>query len=233
MSTKKHESDTIKQQRKANKEFIELKKIERGEIERRDEPQNEVYMPPAEKLKNFWYYHGKIFVISVLVIIGIIFSTVQCMNKPEYDLKIVYFTYEQVPESVTQKLEKNLEKYCTDTNNDSKINISVINCSVEKDAGQIEKYQKLQAIIYADEQAVLFITDDESVKYFNNIRTDNTRFFKEKTATLPDNLFGNSGYKPKNKLTLSVRNLKGTDLNKKGANYIKTAENLIEKIKSQ
>lgn len=231
MAKKRHESDTIRQQRLANKEFIELKKIERGETVPESSNTSVSDMTAGKKIENFWFYYGKIIIIAIIVIVGIVFSTVQCLNKPRYDLKVIYFTYDLIPESVTEKLADKLEEYCIDTNNDSKILVSVVNCSVDKERTQIEKYQKLQSLIYGDEEAVMFITDDESIKYFDNIRTDKKTFFKEQTATLPGSFFEGTGYTPKAPITLSVRNLKGTDFYKKGEKFVKTADAIIEKLK--
>ena len=232
MAKKSHESETIRQQKLARKEFLELKKMQRGDIDpKEDHPDEAKIMSPRDKLKNFWYYYGKIVIIGIVVMIGIAFCVDQCIKKPKYDIKVIYFTYEVIPDSITEQLADRFKEYCPDTNGDGKVNVSVINCSYNPERPAMEILTKLQALVAADEEATLFVVDDESIKYFDNIKTENTTFFSEKTAELPSEFLNGTGYTPTKKLTLTVRNNIAKDADTKAAKFIKTAEEIIKKLK--
>ena len=92
---KKKESETLRQRKFAQQEFLKLKKMQNGELDAGPKP-SEVYSTPltfGEKLKNIWY-HDKLAIGIILTITAFIaFFVVQCATKTEYDASVVVFTY--------------------------------------------------------------------------------------------------------------------------------------------
>ncbi len=167
-------SDTLSQQRKARQDFLELKKMQTGEMDAGPKP-GEVAVAPKtfkEKLQHFWFYFkwhtiGAVFTVVVMAIL-----IAQCAARIDYDYKIVYFTYHPVLDSQMDSVEEYFKKISHDLNGDGEINISVINCSTTTAS---EDYQynrtgltKLQSILAADTEALLYITDSESLEFFSS-----------------------------------------------------------------
>lgn len=232
MAKKPKKSETLRQREFANKEFIELKKMQRGEIEPEKKPET----PPEEmtlkkKAENLWFYYGKFLILGIIILAVIVFSVNQCMTKTKYDIKIIYFTYEPVSDNVTSALAEKLKEYTDDTNKDGEINVMVVNCSCDKNSDYNIQLQKMQALIAADDEAMLFIVDEDSLEYFKKIRSDNKSFFSDKTAVLPDEFFKETYYTPEKVLTLYARDISQTNIeNDKSNKFLKTAENIIKNL---
>ncbi len=171
---KKKVSDTLSQQRKARKDFLELKKMQSGEIQAGPKP-SEIALKPKtfkDKAKNFWFHHkwhtlGSIFAaLSLAILIG------QCASRTNWDMQVMYFTYTPVLDEQLEPVADYLESISKDLNGDGEVNIQIINCSTPTAE---ENYQlnhsvlsKLQSIMAAGNETVLYITDSDSAEYFNN-----------------------------------------------------------------
>lgn len=175
---KKKESETLRQRRVAQQEFLRLKKMQSGEMDAGPKP-SEIYEAPktlGEKLENIWY-HDKLAIAIVGVIIALIaFLCVQCATKTEYDISVVVFTHRITGEVNCDKMGEYLKPYCKDINNDGEININVYNCTIEESQGNTDhsfttRYN-LNTVIFDDANALLFITDDSSYKDLNSITKD-------------------------------------------------------------
>ena len=175
---KKKESDTLRQRRVAQQEFLRLKKMQNGEMDAGPKP-SEIYEAPktiGEKLKNIWY-HDKLAIVIIGVIIAFIaFLCVQCSTKTEYDISVVVFTHRITGDVNCEKMGEYLKPYCKDINNDGEININVYNCTIEESQGNTDhsfttRYN-LNTVIFDDANALLFITDDSSYKDLNSITKD-------------------------------------------------------------
>lgn len=176
MSDKKT-NEILENQRKARQEFLNLKKMQQGEMYAGPKPSEVATELDAKgKLKNFWDYSKWFVIVGTLLTIAIAFMVVQCVNRPVYDLKVVYFTYNYAMDDQLKPIEEYLKPYCKDVDGNGEVNIQVINCSMSKDNTNISMrntiYQKLQALIVADENALLFITDKDSDKYFDKLNEE-------------------------------------------------------------
>ncbi len=214
---KKHESDTIKQQRKAREEFLKLKKIQSGELPPDSYPNDTPIVPKTlgEKAENIRYHYGKIIIVGIFIFIALVIMVVQCCQRTNYDLQIIYFSYTPVMDSVTNDMASYFEKICDDVNNDGEKHIAVLNCSVNKNSNNNTALTKMQAVIASESNALLFITDDDSIKYFDKLRTDDFTFFKDSVA-LGNDFYSSSEFStalPEN-LKLNIRNVTGTQLEK-------------------
>lgn len=169
-------SETIKQQRFAQKEFLELKKMESGEIKPEPKP-SEIDSEPKTfkgKLSNIWY-HFKWAIISVaLAAVVISVCIAQCASRTDYDMKIVVYsesTY--IPDELNNLMAEYIEKICPDINGNGKTDIQVINCSYSDKSTDAQKQvlskTKLQTSLAAEDSAFIYITDKKGLDYLNQI----------------------------------------------------------------
>lgn len=242
MSEKKT-NEIIEAQRKARQDIIDLKKMQRGEMDAGPKPSETatVLKTPWQKFGNFWHY-SKWFVISAVAITVLIaFMVAQCMAKPVYDLKVVYFTYTPALDGLTSPIADYLADYTEDVNGDGEVNIQIINCSVSDSQGDVmtrnSMLQKMYSVIIAEESALLFVTNEKSAAYFDGLTDEKGAFFCDSVALGEDfyeatknDTFG----KLPEGLTLSCRIVDGTVIEKyeDSANYFEAAKNTVKNIKN-
>lgn len=184
MSEKKT-NEILEEQRKARQEFLELKKMQHGEMKAPPKPSEVAIVPktPKEKWDNFWFqYKWHVIAITAVTVVLAVLIT-QCATRTKYDFEVVYFTYTAVVDEQTEKIADYLQKYAEDINGDGEINIQVVNVSFSNKSGDTQyRYTmmtKLQAMIAGDENAILYITDGESYKYLDEISKGGSLFEDE------------------------------------------------------
>lgn len=235
----KRVSETLSQQRKARQDFLDLKKMQKGDVVPDPKPSNVAVIPKTfkEKLQNYWF-HFKWHTIGIIfTCIALVILIAQCSGRTNWDMQVIYFTYTPAIDSQTSMIADYLESIAEDINGDGEVNINVVNCSVP-DGNHYSQYNrtvlmKLQAMITAEPTAMLYITDSESVKYFETdslsgiFDTEQMQFsedFYEKTTTelgkLPDGL------------QIACRRISETTLEKdeKAAKVHKEAINILSKL---
>lgn len=168
---KKKTNEIVEEQRRAREEFLELKRMQNGEMPTGPKPSEEAVLPKTfgEKLKNIWYHDKYVILGSLAAVIVIIILVAQCCSRVEADLQLVLFTYTPVSDDACDRISKFAEKYCEDINGDGKVKVQVINCSFSETGDMQYKYtimQKLQATLAANDNALLYIVDDKGEKYF-------------------------------------------------------------------
>ena len=191
---KKKESDTLRQRRVAQQEFLRLKKMQNGELDAGPKP-SEIYEAPktfGEKIKNIWY-HDRLAIIIITIIIALIaFLCVQCATKPEYDVTVVVYTHRITGDVNCEKMGEYLKPYCKDINNDGKVNINVINCTIEESQGNTDhKFTttyNLNTLILDDASALLYITDASSYKELMK-RTDDYPFLEGEPVEFQEDFY--------------------------------------------
>ncbi|MBQ2286943.1 MAG: hypothetical protein II252_06575 [Clostridia bacterium] len=238
MADKKNE--ILEEQRRAREEFLELKKMQHGEIEAPPKPSEVALVPktPKEKWDNFWFQY-KWYVVAItatVVVLSVLIA--QCVSRPKYDFEAVYFTYTPVLDEQTEKVSDYLKKYGEDVNGDGEVKIQVINCSFS-DKGNVQykntMLTKLQSLIAGDEKALIYITDSESYKYLEGI-SDSTSIFEGEPLAFGEDFYKsteteNFGALPEG-LQVSCRRVSDTVLeSKKNIKPLyNAAKNLIEKL---
>lgn len=243
MSDKKT-NEILEEQKRARQEFLNLKKMQQGEMYAGPKPSETAtaLKNPKDKFKNFWYYSKGFIIAGIVLAVAIAVMVVQCAKRPNYDLKLVYFTYNSVLDDQIAPISDYLEKYCDDINGDGETNIQVINCSISTKTNSTQignaVYQKLQTIIMVEESAMLFITDEDSIKYFDNFEDGVGAIFHENSAELGDDFYNHTKHKdfgtlPKG-LTLHCRNISEETLKEKEetASYFNSAQNIINGVKN-
>lgn len=241
MSDKKT-NEILENQRKARQEFINLKKMQQGEMYAGPKPSEVAteLKTPKEKFANFWDYSKWFVIAGFALAVVMAFMVAQCVNRPVYDLKVVYFTYEYAMDDQLKPIEEYLKPYCKDVDGNGEVNIQVINCSLSKDNTNVSMrntiYQKMQALIVADENAMLFITDKDSEKYFEKLSEEGKGFFDEKRIALGEDFYSSTksdyfGELPEG-LTLSCRRVTDTLIEKQEnvGDYYEAAIELIDSV---
>jgi len=241
MSDKKT-NDIIEEQRKARAEFLKLKQMQKGELAPEPKPSEIAYKPKTfkEKVANFWFQYKVHTIVTVLVVAVLAVCIAQCASRVESDLEIVYFSYNTVLDQQLDGMADYFEKYAQDINGDGKVNVTILNCGYSENNNNYQyrntMIQKLQAALVANEKALLFITDEESIKYFDNISGAEDmfegepyllgeRFYKETASK-------DFGELPKG-LQISCRNISGKAIekNKDIKIYYDASKELIKALK--
>ena len=234
---KKQVSETIKQQRKAREGFLELKKMQSGEMYAGPKPSDDAIVPKTfkEKLAHLWFYHGVTIISLLLSLVVLAVLITQCASREKYDLKVVIYTSSYIDVENNDYISKYLSKNIDDINGDGTANIQVLNCSYtanDKDAQyEYNMATKIQAIIASEADALLFITDEVTHEKLTNISED---IFDGEPLALDENFYKNCDKATYTKLpeglTISCRTIKGTTLeyNKNVKTYYKESQKIID-----
>ena len=173
--SEKETNEILEEQRRARQEFLELKKMQSGEMEAPPKPSEVAIVPktPKEKWDNFWFQYKRYVVAITAVTVVLAVLITQCATRTKYDMEVVYFTYTAALDEQTNAVAKYIAGYAEDVNGDGEINIQVVNCSFNGKSGDTQyRYTmmtKLQAMIAGDQNAMLFITDEDSYKYLADL----------------------------------------------------------------
>lgn len=242
MSEKKT-NEILEEQKKARQEFLELKKMQHGEMEAPPKPSEIAIVPktPKEKWDNFWFQYKWYVaaVVTTVVILAVLIT--QCATRTKYDLEVVYFSYTSALDEQTNKIADYFEKYAEDTNGDGAINVQVINVSFSNKSSDSQyrftMMSKLQAMLAGDENAILYITDSESYKYLNEI-SGSGALLEGEPFKLGDDFYTETESEQLGKLPeglqISCRRITETTMESKkdAAKAYDSAKKLLEKLKS-
>lgn len=241
MSQKK-ESDTLRQRKFAQQEFLRLKKMQQGELDAGPKP-SEMAVPLSfgEKLKNIWYHDKLAIIVVTALIVAIALLITQCATKTKYDATIIVFTHTITGDENCDKMGEYLRPYCEDINNDGKINIKVVNCSINSLVNDQYNYtnrSKMQSLLATDASALLFITDDDSYKYLMGL-SENISFFEGEPIEFADDFYDfcvdeNGFYETPENLQISCRTVKGAAIenDKNVESYYSQAQSILNGLKN-
>ena len=234
---KKQVSETIKQQRKARNDFIELKKMQSGEIDKGPKPSEVAIVPKTfkEKLEHLWFYHGVTIISLLLATVVLAVLIAQCATREKYDLKLVIYTSNYIDVQNNEYISKYLSEHIDDINGDGKANIQVLNCSYTG-GGKEAQYEynmttKIQAIIASDADALLFITDEVTHEKLAKI---SDKMFDGNPIALNEDFYKNCDKAAITKLpeglTISCRAIEGTTLehDKNVKTYYKESKKVMD-----
>ena len=217
---KKKVSETIKQQRKAQKDFLELKKMQSGEMDAGPKPSDVEIKQKTflEKLKNLWFHDKGIILIGAALALMFTLFTVQCASQTRPDLQVVVFTYSPILDESCEKMSEYLRSYAEDINGDGEVYVKVINCSYDKENADYfiasNRKTRLSATIAGEANALLFITDDASHRDIAEQFKDDGGFFIGNKVYLNNDFHQKCKLNEKlslpNDLSISLRRIKDT-----------------------
>lgn len=238
----KSQNEILAEQRKARKQYLELKKMQQEDTAPEREVHREAELKtPEEKAKHIWYYYkwGIILVVLAAVILAV--SVRQCVTATKYDFGIVAFTYSSVSTESLEKLADYMAEQCEDINGDGEVNIEIINCSYDAKAASDAQYQttvhtKVQAILSADHDKLIYITDSDGYKFIMGEENENDGLFTGEPYVITEEqrqkMIENEIYIPEG-TQISLRAVEGTWLEgKKGIDDIfSQSQKALEKLK--
>lgn len=236
------DNDILEEQRKARQNYLELKKMQQGEMKPEPKPSEVAIVPKTfkEKVQNYWF-HFKWHTIGVAFLVFVItFLTVQCANREKYDYQVIYFAYEACLDVQLDKLEEYLEKYSKDIDGDGNVNAMVINCSfTESENAQYKSsiFTKVQTQIVGNNDAIMYIVDEDAYEYLDGIIEDG--FFEDEPVSFAEDFYEftenqDFGRLPEG-LRVGLRRISGTTFEKseKAQKIYEECKNTIKKIKNQ
>ena len=237
-------SETLKQREKAQKDLLELKKMQMGQLDSSILNDDDKKIEPKtldEKADNFFYHNkAKLIILGFLVIVLTVL-VMSCVTKTDYDATVTIYCYEYVDTQTIEETALFIEKLHPDTNENGETQILCVDCSFSEDTELMqtvnERQMKLQSILM-DGKSVLFILDDESIKYLNSISEDFTLFKEENIVELSDNYYnslskGRVSFKEDKKRYLCLRTIDETVIEDKAKKNYDDAKEVLEKLKNQ
>lgn len=241
----KKESETLRQRKFAQQEFLKLKKMQQGELDAGQKP-SEIYAAPltfSEKIKNIWYHDKWAIIVVMIIAVCISLFVAQCATKTKYDATVVVFTYTITGNVNCDKMGEYLKPYCKDINADGEVNINVINCSIEESQGNSDysytTRTKLSTLISGEASALLFITDDKSYKYLSGL-SNNIDFFEGEPLKFEEDFYefckeADNLFTTPDSLQISCRTTKGTTIesDKNIDTYYDQAQTVLNGLKEK
>lgn len=235
-------NEILEEQKRAREEFLKLKKMQAGEIDAGPKPSEVAILPKTfkEKWDNFWYQY-KLRVIAIVLVVAIFAVCIsQCVSRPDYDIKMVYFSYTPVFDDQLNLVEDYFKQITPDLNEDGEVLVQVVNCSFSNTDGNLQyksnMLMKMQSIITAEYDTMLYITDKESVKYFDGLSVD-VDIFEAEPLELSEDFYKKTAFNGKELvkgLGISCRRIDNTLIEKyKDAEMYHTESmKILEKLKN-
>ena len=226
-------SETLRKREKAQKDLLELKKMQQGILPSDEETKKAPVRTPEtfkEKKDNFFYHHKIAFYGVILVLAVVAFLIIDTATSVKYDETLVLFTHERYFESQTSVIETFFERY----DKNGKINVSVYDCSYNSDSGyqfQLDQRSRAQARITAG-NVMLFLLDESSIKDLRE-NLEYELFPEENRVNVTALIEKTEGTNFTQKdMYLCLREIDGTTAKGKTKEYNR-AKAIIEKIKSE
>ena len=231
-------SETLRQREKAQKDLLELKKIKQGQLDPEILRTEDKKLPMtfSEKVSNFFFHHKfkVIFGICAAIVLGIIIHSE--VTKVRTDATLTLFCFDYFTEENETDIREWMEDIYPDTNNNGKTDISVQNCSFTLDAGNKpfidQMLLKIQSI-FLQNDAMLFIMDEDSLNYLRNDTQISLDLFPEENIVeLGDEFDGlimnNQTYNPDKKKYLCLRAIDGTTVKNSAKKNYDQAEKILD-----
>lgn len=236
-------SETLAQREKAQRDLLELKKMQQGQMEiKRDDDKKIVPMTLDEKAENFFFYHKyKIMAgIAAAIVLFIIFYSI--FSTPDYDATLTIYCHEYVSETEIKNIGKWANEIYVDVNDNGSVDVLTTDCSFDATAEEElaetirQRQMKLHSLL-TEPEAMLFILNEDSLKYFAETEATKNLFKEENIVELPAGFYEALGenrvsLKKEVKRYLCLRNIEGTNLDKKAKTHYEAAKQVLENVKN-
>lgn len=124
-----------------------------------------------KKVEHFWAYY-KWYAFAAVAVIAIIVTTiVQNLTAVEPDIQIICYTSNVITTGDMEFLRSRFqEELSTDINGDGEMKVAVYDYSYNSDDISYQQgvHTKIQMAMAAEDTILLYITDSESMKFFEN-----------------------------------------------------------------
>lgn len=232
-------SETLKQREEAQRELIRLKKMQSGELEAEQKEPEKKPESLAEKFSNFFYYHKYKLIAALIAVIAASYFIYSAVTATHYDAKVVIFCFEYFSEENRQEVADYIEQHYDDLNGNGETELAVVDCSFVSglDTAQYANTMmtKIQSVLVGEEDAMLFLLDQDSLAHLNSISDNVTLFSEEDIVELGDDFYSVLGDETKTtdtgKRFLCLRSIEGTTLEGEAKENYKAAKKALEKIR--
>ena len=237
-------SETLRQREKAQKDLLELKKMRAGMLDTEhlnDDDKKIVPKTLEEKADNFFYHNKYKLIFCAFTAIVLTIMIVSCFTRVDYDAKITFYCYEYVDSKVLEASDEWFKDIYPDVNGNGKVEVLCTECSFDNHGTELQetittKQQKIMTILN-DPTALLFVLDDESIKYLNSISKSGPIFPEENIVLLGEDYYScltNDRYSlidTEKKRYLCLRNIAGTTIEEKAKETYAAAKEVLEKVR--
>ena len=119
-------SETLRQREQAQRDLLELKKMQMGQIDPASLPKEEPIVPKTleEKKQNFLYYHKYKVIVAVAVAAVLSFLIYSGVTATKYDAKTAIFCYRFMTTDQASAIGAYLENYYPDMNENGKVDVA-------------------------------------------------------------------------------------------------------------
>ncbi len=185
-------SETLSQREKAQRDLIELKKIQQGQLDPDTLKKEEKIIPMTfgEKVANFFFHHKWKVVTAVCAAIVLSIVIHSEVTKVRPDTTLTLYCFEYYSEENTAMISLWMSEHFPDINDNGKTEISVQNCSFTLEAinkSYIDEMQRKLQSLLLEEDALLYIMDEASLDYIKNDTAISIDLFPEdQIVELPD-----------------------------------------------
>lgn len=234
-------SETLVQRQKAQRDIIELRKMQAGEIAPGPKPSEEAVMPKTfkEKVANFFYHYKATVIIGAFLVAVLAILIVNLVTRVNYDSKVIVFSYDSAYSLFNTKVAEYFETLYDDVNGNGKVEIAAIDCSIDPKTGgdmRTAKISKLNTMLTVDVDTLLFLMDEESIKHFTD-NLDVEIFKEENMVPLSQEFYDfieieDSGV-PETKLFVAMREVDGTAIEGKDEASHEAAKKVIALLKEK
>ena len=233
-------SETLSQRAKAQRDIIELKKMQAGQLDPGPKPSEVAVAPKTfkEKKDNFLYHYKYLVILAAfLVVVGIVVG-VDLATKIRYDSKVVVFSYDPIISICNNQIADYFEEFYPDVNGNGKVEIAAIDCTFDPEDKNFEnrtaKQAKLQTALTTERDALIYILDDRTIEYFKTVNQNIEIFKAENIVELGEDFYkfiglSDTGYKTK--LYAALRTVDGTLLEGKDKTALDSAKNVMQSLK--
>lgn len=237
MDPKKRPSDTLRQRDKARQEFLELKKMQAGELDPGPKP-SEIALKPhtlKEKKDNFLYHYKYLTIGLLFAAVALTILIWQMVTRTNYDGTLVVYCYENLAQIHTDKMGEYMEGYYPDFTGNGLVELAVADCAYEPNTSDYTiksaKATKLQTTLMVEKNALLFILDAETVAYLNGLSEEIDLFEPDDLIELPDDFYEAVGIeKGDHPLYLGLRSIENTTLEGSAAERYEQVKEMFEKF---
>lgn len=133
-------------------------------------------LPFKERLKHFWYYYRKHVLVGGLGAVLVVWSMVQCINKPTYDLNIAYYSSRAVDDAALDAFAESIRPLLEDIDRNESIDVFIPLHMGDISAKMLDPQtqalmQKIPLELAADDYA-LYILDRPFMEFFERAYED-------------------------------------------------------------
>ncbi|MBO5908810.1 MAG: hypothetical protein J6Q67_03385 [Clostridia bacterium] len=239
-------SETLKQREKAQRDLLELKKMQQGILPPKEEVSVSVQPQTFREKRENFFYHYKTFFIGGLILLAVVtFLVADTLNRTKYDSTFILFADEIYSSEHVEHIEKTIKEHCIDADDNGEINISVIECTFNKSSVvnqyELSQRSKVQTHI-ATGSTMLFLLDEQTLtelrssldyELFPKENTVNvSSLFKEEFEKLDSSFKTEGKTAPNRELFLCLRRIDGStaEKNVEQHNAAKTVFENVKKI---